>query len=95
MISRIEGFHYRCFDRLDLGVESYHVLAGPNGSGKSTLLDIPLLLGDMVSRGIVAAFSKRLGSRAVPVRRIFRSLCIVIAGIISPLPLKPYCQKTS
>ena len=61
MISRIEGFHYRCFDRLDLGVESYHVLAGPNGSGKSTLLDIPLLLGDMVSRGIVSAFLEVTG----------------------------------
>lgn len=66
MISRLEGFHYRCFDRLDVGMESYHVLAGPNGSGKSTLLDIPLLVGDMVSRGIVAAFleAPTLQSRA-------------------------------
>jgi predicted ATPase len=41
MISRIEAFKYRCFDRLDIKVGQYHVLAGANGTDKSTLLDIP------------------------------------------------------
>ncbi len=56
MISRIEAFRYRCFDRLDLKVGQYHVLAGANGTGKSTLLDIPLLLNDILSQGLVPAF---------------------------------------
>lgn len=56
MISRIEAFKYRCFERLDIKVGQYHVLAGANGTGKSTLLDIPLLLGEILSRGLVPAF---------------------------------------
>lgn len=56
MISRIEAFRFRCFDELNLTVGEYHMLAGANGSGKSTLLDIPLLLGDMISRGVIEAF---------------------------------------
>ncbi len=28
MISRIEAFKYRCFDRLDIKLGQYHVLAG-------------------------------------------------------------------
>lgn len=56
MISRIEAFRYRCFDRLDINVGDFHVLAGANGSGKSTLLDILLLLGDVLKRGVTAAF---------------------------------------
>ena len=48
MISRIEAYRYRCFQKLDLGLDEYHVFAGSNGSGKTTLLDIPALLGDMV-----------------------------------------------
>jgi ABC-type transport system involved in cytochrome c biogenesis ATPase subunit len=56
MISRIEAFRYRCFDHLDIGVGPFHVLAGTNGSGKSTLLDIPILLGDVLKRGVTAAF---------------------------------------
>jgi predicted ATPase len=56
MITRIEAFRYRCFDRLDINVGTFHVLAGANGSGKSTLLDIPVLLGDILKRGLTAAF---------------------------------------
>jgi predicted ATPase len=56
MISRIQAFKYRCFDRLDIKVGQYHVLAGANGTGKSTLLDIPLLLGEILSRGLIPAF---------------------------------------
>lgn len=56
MISRIEAFKYRCFDRLDIRVGQYHVLAGANGTGKSTLLDIPLLLSEILSKGLIPAF---------------------------------------
>jgi predicted ATPase len=56
MISRLEAFKYRCFERLDIKVGHYHVLAGVNGSGKSTLLDIPLLFSDILLRGLVPAF---------------------------------------
>jgi predicted ATPase len=56
MISKIEAFHYRCFDRLDIRVGKFHVLAGANGSGKSTLLDILILLGDILRRGVTKAF---------------------------------------
>lgn len=56
MISRIEAFKYRCFDKLDIKLGQYHVLAGAIGTGKSMLLDIPLLLGEILSQGLVAAF---------------------------------------
>ena len=56
MISRIEAYRYRCFDHLDIELQNYQVFAGANGSGKSTLLDIPILLGDILSKGLSAAF---------------------------------------
>ncbi|BAZ10920.1 hypothetical protein NIES4071_27440 [Calothrix sp. NIES-4071] len=56
MISRIEAFNYRCFNRLDITVGQYNVLAGANGTGKSTLLDIPLLLAEILSKGLIPAF---------------------------------------
>lgn len=49
MITRIEAYHYRCFENLDIALGEYNVLAGPNGAGKSTLLDIPRLIGDFAS----------------------------------------------
>ncbi|PMH08664.1 methylation-associated defense system AAA family ATPase MAD3 [Vibrio lentus] len=48
MISRIEAYRYRCFQKLNIELDQFHVFAGSNGSGKTTLLDIPALLGDMV-----------------------------------------------
>jgi len=56
MLTRIEAFHYRCFDHLDINLSHFHVLAGANGSGKSTLLDLPLLLSDLLQRELAAAF---------------------------------------
>lgn len=56
MISRIEAFKYRCFERLDIEMGNFHVFAGANGTGKSTLLDIPILIGDIISNGISEAF---------------------------------------
>lgn len=56
MLTKIEAFHYRCFDHLNIEVDHYHLLVGANGSGKSTLLDIPLLLRDLLKHGLVAAF---------------------------------------
>lgn len=56
MLTRIEAFHYRCFEHLDVGLSNYHLLVGANGSGKSTLLDIPLLIRDLLRHGLIAAF---------------------------------------
>ena len=50
MITRIEAHNYRCFARLAVDLDRYHVLAGANGAGKTTLLDIPVLIGDMLRR---------------------------------------------
>ncbi len=64
MISRIEAYRYRCFQKLDLGLDKFHVFAGSNGSGKTTLLDIPALIGDMISvTDINDAFFTALNSR--------------------------------
>ena len=64
MITRIEAYRYRCFNKLDLKLNNLHVFAGSNGSGKTTLLDIPALLGDilMVS-DINDAFFKPMNGR--------------------------------
>ena len=43
MITRIEAHNYRCFPKLAVDLDRYHVLAGANGAGKTTLLDIPVL----------------------------------------------------
>ncbi|MGH3495228.1 MAG: AAA family ATPase, partial [Sciscionella sp.] len=67
MITRIEAHNYRCFPKLAIDLDRYHVLAGANGAGKTTLLDIPVLLGDMLARaGVVAAFLERQGSGRSP-----------------------------
>jgi ABC-type branched-subunit amino acid transport system ATPase component len=69
MITRIEAYRYKCFERLQLDVSSYQVLVGRNGAGKTTLLDIPILIGEMLeSRSIAKAFfgeRERLPPRAV------------------------------
>ena len=60
MITRIEAHNYRCFPRLSVGMDRYHVLAGANGAGKTTLLDIPVLVGDMIrQQRFLAAFLGR------------------------------------
>lgn len=60
MITRIEAYSYRCFPKLVVDLDRYHVLAGANGAGKTTLLDIPVLIGEMIQRqGIVGAFLER------------------------------------
>jgi hypothetical protein len=48
MITRIEAYRYRCFEKLDVPLGPYQVLVGKNGAGKSTLMDIPVLLGEML-----------------------------------------------
>lgn len=50
MITRIEAYRYRCFEKLAVDLGSYQVLVGRNGAGKSTLIDIPILLGEMFER---------------------------------------------
>ncbi|GGK89277.1 hypothetical protein Sme01_49540 [Sphaerisporangium melleum] len=62
MITRIEAYGYRCFPRLSIDLDRYHVLAGANGAGKTTLLDIPVLLGDLLrQQRAVGAFLERQG----------------------------------
>lgn len=56
MITRVEAFQYRAFERLDITLRPYQVFVGPNGSGKSTLLDIPALFSDILRYGLTAAF---------------------------------------
>jgi len=59
MITRIEAYRYRCFQRLDLALNPFQVFVGPNGAGKTTLLDIPIVLGEMLAaRSIEKAFFK-------------------------------------
>lgn len=77
MITRIEATNYRCYERLDVDLGAFRVLAGPNGSGKTTLLDIPVLMGDLLrSRNVAAAFFERVlerGTRATaPAELTFR-----------------------
>jgi ABC-type branched-subunit amino acid transport system ATPase component len=50
MITRIEAYRYRCFERLNVVLTGYTVLVGRNGAGKSTLVDIPVLLGEMLQQ---------------------------------------------
>ncbi len=75
MISRIGASSYRCFSRLDVEVPAYAVLAGPNAIGKSTLLDIPVLLGDLVAKGVREALLSPMResrfARAQSYREIF------------------------
>lgn len=64
MITRLEAHNYRCFPRLSVDLDRYHVLAGANGAGKTTLLDIPVLVGDMIkARRLVTAFLDRQDTR--------------------------------
>ena len=56
MLTAIRARNYRCFAQLELELPPFAVFAGANGTGKSTLLDIPLLLGDLLQRGLLDAF---------------------------------------
>src|ERR1700687_2172848 len=60
MIRRIEVYKYRCFEKVDVGFDKFHVIVGANGSGKSTLLDIVPLLSDMLKfRRVDSAFFEK------------------------------------
>jgi predicted ATP-binding protein involved in virulence len=52
VISRIEAYDYRCFPKLAIDLDRYHVFAGANGAGKSTLLDVPVPIGDMLRQAL-------------------------------------------
>lgn len=59
MITRIEAYRYRCFEKLAVDLGAYQVLVGRNGAGKSTLMDIPLLIGEIIaSRDLDMPFFK-------------------------------------
>jgi predicted ATP-dependent endonuclease of OLD family len=67
MITRIEAYRYRCFQKLALDVGPYQVLVGKNGAGKSTLLDLPVLLGEILStRSLNLAFFEPTPSHPRP-----------------------------
>lgn len=78
MITRIEAYRYKCFERLQLDVGSYQVIVGRNGAGKSTLLDIPTLIGEMLEhRSIEKAF---FGNRDRFAPRANTALDLVFGG---------------
>ena len=67
MITRIEAHNYRCFPRLVIDLDRYHVLAGANGAGKTTLLDIPVFIGELLRRrDLVGAVLERQDSGRAP-----------------------------
>jgi predicted ATP-binding protein involved in virulence len=59
VISQIEAHNYRCFPKLAIDLDRYHVFAGPNGAGKSILLDVPVLIGDMLRRQALDRLRRR------------------------------------
>lgn len=67
MITHIEAYRYRCFQKLALDIGPYQVLVGKNGAGKSTLLDIPVLIGELLrKRDLDDVFFKSTLSHARP-----------------------------
>ena len=48
MLTRIEAYTYKCFQKMAVDVAAFNVIAGPNGSGKTTMLDIPGLIGELL-----------------------------------------------
>jgi len=67
VITRIEAHNYRCFPRLVIDLDRYHVLAGANGAGKTTLLDIPVFIGELLRRrDLVGAVLERQDSGRAP-----------------------------
>ena len=59
MITLIEAKNYRCLHYVCQHLEPFHILVGPNASGKTTFLDVIAFLGDLVSKGPLAAISAR------------------------------------
>ncbi|MCC5789792.1 MAG: AAA family ATPase [Opitutales bacterium] len=67
MITRIEAYRYRCFEKLAVDLGAYQVLVGRNGAGKSTLIDIPLLIGEILAnRDLDKAFFESTASHRRP-----------------------------
>lgn len=52
MISRVEALRYRCLRYVEQRVEPFQILVGANASGKSTFLDVPVLIGDLLRKGV-------------------------------------------
>ena len=67
MITRVEAYQYRCFEKLDVEFDNFRVLVGANGSGKSTVLDIVPLMSDLLKfRQVEAAFFDRIPEHPRP-----------------------------
>jgi hypothetical protein len=75
VITRIEAYKYRCFEKLNVRVEPYNVIAGANGSGKTTLLDLPGLFGEMLTRrSCKDAFLESARAGISPRARVLREI---------------------
>ena len=63
MITRIEAYRYRCFEKLDVALGPTRSWSARTAQGKSTLMDIPVLLGEMLyHRSVRDAFFKSTAS---------------------------------
>jgi predicted ATPase len=81
MITRIEATNYRCFEQLDVDLQSFAVLVGANGAGKTTLLDIPCVLGECFQQqNIGAVFVTRQNNK--PPRCSTLSELVFGAGVL-------------
>ena len=96
MITRIEAHNYRCFPRLSVGMDRYHVLAGANGAGKTTLLDIPVLVGDMIrQQRFLAAFLGRSETGKAARASTLPICCTKVQARRSGSPSKPGSLRMS
>ncbi|MCP4658231.1 MAG: AAA family ATPase [bacterium] len=59
MICSVEALRYRCLRDVRQDIAPFQILVGPNASGKSTFLDVPLLLGDLLKKGLPEAIRER------------------------------------
>jgi predicted ATP-binding protein involved in virulence len=59
VISRIAAHNYRCFPKLAIDPDRYHVFDGAIGAGKSLLLDVSVMVGDMFRRQALDQLRRR------------------------------------
>ncbi|MEI6634283.1 MAG: ATP-binding protein [Chlamydiota bacterium] len=64
MITLVEALNYRCLKYTSQRLKPFQILVGPNATGKTTFLDVIAFLGDLVSRGLDFAVSRRVNTPA-------------------------------
>jgi len=62
MITRLEITGFKSFDRFDINLAPFVVVAGVNGAGKSNLFDAIMLLSRLAQHDIRTAFSEQRGA---------------------------------